>query len=210
MDRSDREHDDDAAGEVVTQIRWMLASGLFDADEIIRRAVRDGLESNTENEREAFAVATLREAVEAHVRAEQSWPELTDVDRLERAFDELNIAGIVARHNVGWDSSDVVYQQHEEIERLRGLGESPRGSVAYHEQDLEVAVADRGLDLRYGAVGDAPDYEAATAVIAQEVVAALARNGLTPTWSGEISTTISLPMTWRRRVSPAILRELRG
>lgn len=46
-----------------------------------------------------IAEALTREAVEAHLAAEKGWPAVTDCDLLDRAFEELERAGIVCRQD---------------------------------------------------------------------------------------------------------------
>jgi hypothetical protein len=46
-----------------------------------------------------IAERITREAVQAHRAAEKNWPPVTDCDLLDRAFHELEGAGVVARHD---------------------------------------------------------------------------------------------------------------
>jgi hypothetical protein len=46
-----------------------------------------------------IAKQLTREAVEAHRAAQRRWPSVTDCDLLDRAFGELDRAGIVSRQN---------------------------------------------------------------------------------------------------------------
>jgi hypothetical protein len=46
-----------------------------------------------------IAERLTREAVEAHLAAQAQWPAITDCDLVDRAFDELERAGVVARQD---------------------------------------------------------------------------------------------------------------
>jgi hypothetical protein len=46
-----------------------------------------------------IAERLTREAVAAHLGVENQWPAVTDCDLLDRAFEELERAGIVSRKN---------------------------------------------------------------------------------------------------------------
>ena len=46
-----------------------------------------------------IAERLTREAVEAHLAAQEQWPAVTDCDLLDRAFEELERAGVVSRQN---------------------------------------------------------------------------------------------------------------
>jgi hypothetical protein len=46
-----------------------------------------------------IAQRLTREAVEAHLDAQERWPAVTDCDLLDRAFGELDRAGVVSRQN---------------------------------------------------------------------------------------------------------------
>jgi hypothetical protein len=46
-----------------------------------------------------IAERLTREAIAAHLAAQEEWPAVTDCDLLDRAFEELERAGIVSRQN---------------------------------------------------------------------------------------------------------------
>jgi hypothetical protein len=75
-------------------------------------------------------------------------------------------------------------------------GRPSRGYTFFHVQDTEHAVGGESLYLSYGA---AENDQAASVAIGHEVVAALARHGLTPAWNGKPAHRIALPLTWQRR-----------
>jgi len=80
-------------------IRRMTAEGFHTPDEIAASAVQVFLEEQAQEVLERIAERLTREAVRAHFDAQKKWPPVTDCDLLDRAFGELNRAGIVARHH---------------------------------------------------------------------------------------------------------------
>lgn len=46
-----------------------------------------------------IAERLTRDAVEAHLAAQKQWPAVTDCDLLDRAFEELERAGVVSRQD---------------------------------------------------------------------------------------------------------------
>jgi len=69
--------------------------------------------------------------------------------------------------------------------------------VFFHNQDTESAVNNAGLFLAYGSA-DAIDIR--TRAVGRVIVAVLREHGLEPTWDGDLSTRIELPIDWRRRL----------
>jgi len=180
-----------AAGE----IRRLVWSGFYDAP-----AVRDIVLE------EIFQPGEIDPAwVEQHIdqefarklQVERAWPVVTDCDKLDRAFDELNDSGIIALHNAGYEQDDGIEDVTEVYHEL-GAEDSPvQGYCFYHGQDLERAVDGEGLMLSFGDIlgADAKGEE-----IGERIVEVLHRHGLAVTWSGTIAERIELPeIQWRRR-----------
>ncbi|MFI0709455.1 DUF6891 domain-containing protein [Streptomyces inhibens] len=141
--------------------------------------------------------------------AEQAqWPEVTDPDRVGRAFAALNAQGLTARMNFSCCSSCGL----GEIGAERAEGD--RGFVFFHYQDTESAAEGHGLAVRYGAYADAGEGageesaegsgEASAeerAAVGRTVVAALAEAGLPVQWDGDPDRVIEVaPLDWRKRL----------
>jgi len=175
-------------------IRADVFAGFADEDVILRQA-GDSFEGEIDPavvRREAPAM--LREALAEYARASADWPAVTDCDRLDAAFAALEEGGIVARQNFACCMSCGSAEIWDEME---GEGTVPvRGYTFYHEQDTEAAVEGNGVYLAYGAVEEG---EAASLVVAREVVARLEAAGLSPEWNGSIDRRIAVPLNWKRR-----------
>jgi hypothetical protein len=135
-------------------------------------------------------------AVTAHLAEQAGWPATTDNDRLDAAFAELDRAGILARQHFSCCGTCGAHEIHDELDQAEKAGQPVRGFTFFHVQDTEHAVAGEALYLSYGAADR--DREASVAV-GHEVVAVLARHGLTPAWNGKLAHRIALPLIWRRR-----------
>ncbi|MEU6147978.1 hypothetical protein ABZ848_47540 [Streptomyces sp. NPDC047081] len=125
------------------------------------------------------------------VAEQAAWEGATDPDRLTRAFEALDAAGITAR---------------EDFTCCRGCGLSEigaeragaRGFVFFHRQGTESAAEGHGLSLYYGGFDGS---EATTAAVGQEVVAALTAAGLSAVWDGNPGKAIEVtPLTWHKRL----------
>ncbi|MBO4207877.1 DUF6891 domain-containing protein [Micromonospora echinofusca] len=126
----------------------------------------------------------LRHAVEA------SWPPVTDCDRLDAAFAELNRVGIVARQDF------TCCRNCGEAEIGAELADTDEGYVFFHAQDTERAAEGGALWLRYGATSGP------ATPVGQRVAETLTRHGLPVDWNGDPGRAIRVPLTWQRRIGP--------
>jgi hypothetical protein len=152
-----------------------------DADEEVLRPIAERL---------------TREAVAAHLREQESWPDVTDCDRLDDAFAELNRCGIVCRQNFSCCGNCGVAEIGAEIQVERARGLVVRGYAFYHMQDTESAAEGYGLYLNYGSVEGG---KAAALQVGRSIVEALERHGLATEWNGRIDTRIHVRLDWKRR-----------
>jgi hypothetical protein len=80
-------------------IRRKTAGG-FDSPEDIERSAVEVFSDNQKPEvLGPIAERLTSEAVAAQLAAQEQWPEVTDCDLLDRAFAELERAGVVSRQN---------------------------------------------------------------------------------------------------------------
>ncbi|MEU1310814.1 hypothetical protein ABZ419_18255 [Streptomyces cinnamoneus] len=127
---------------------------------------------------------------------QETWPEVTDVDRLESAFVALGAAGITAR------AAFTCCMSCGTAEIGGEAADGDHGYVFFHSQDADAAAAGHGLWLRYGVHGADADGSG-TVAVGHAVVAALAAAGLTGTWDGNPARAISIdPLDWRKRLAP--------
>ncbi|MEU4211357.1 hypothetical protein AB0F13_15405 [Streptomyces sp. NPDC026206] len=127
---------------------------------------------------------------------QETWPEVTDADRLAAAFAALDAGGITARMDFTCCGTCGTAE-------IRGeAADEDHGYVFFDHQDAEAAADGHGLWLRYGAHGEDADGSL-TVAVGQSVVAALAEAGLGAAWDGDPSRAISVDrLDWRRRLAP--------
>lgn len=171
--------------------RVQVRSGYL-SDQSVRDEVTEAAREDLSREPDS-AAALAGEAVDAEITAlvleQESWPQTTDVDRLQAAFAELEPHGLLVLAAVEdhWDATAA-------LTRVDEAGESVAGVLFFTHTDVWHAV-DHGmleLNLWHGdtanvAVGDD---------LLRLVLQTLGRHGLAATFDeGRIETTL----TWRRR-----------
>lgn len=140
--------------------------------------------------------AQARELVERlwleRVEEQRLWADVTDPDRLERAFAELDGRGITAREHFTCCRSCGMSEIYADGR------EDARGFVFFHLQGTESAAAGHGLTLYYGGFDDSAET---TAAVGREVTAVLGGAGLTVEWDGSPDKAIELTgLDWRKRL----------
>ncbi|MEU8685170.1 hypothetical protein [Streptomyces sp. NPDC048611] len=133
---------------------------------------------------------------EERLAEQERWPEVTDADRVARAFAALDSQGLTARMYFSCCSRCAL----GEIAAERADGD--RGFAFFHHQDTEAAAEGHGLSVRYGAyAADGEASGADRAGVGRAVVAALSAQGLPVTWDGDPDRVIEVaPLDWRRRL----------
>ena len=168
-------------------IKTWVWSGFCGPDDI-QELIGDVLEHDAD---EAMLRAAVKSELAAKATAENTWPRVTDCDRLDAAFAELDRGGVIALQNAGYTMSDGYSDVAERLaERDR---DQVKGYCFYHGQDLERAVAGGGLMLAYGNL----DAEPAGKHVVGELVAVALRE---VDWNGDPEERIRLPrIDWKRR-----------
>jgi hypothetical protein len=177
-------------------IRRHVAAG-FDSPSLIPEATVEVFCDDADDEGLLpIAERLTREAVTSHLREQASWPDVTDCDRLDDAFTELNRGGIVCRQNFTCCGNCGVTEIGDEIRIERARGLAVRGYAFYHMQDTESAAEGYGLYLNYGSVEGG---KAAALQVGRSIVEALERHGLAADWNGRVDTRIHVRLDWKRR-----------
>ena len=189
-----------AAGkEVEAFIREKVVEGFFDRDTIVQYAVEIAEDENASTSLVERIPQMVDEALESHSRDQARWPSVTDCDRLDRAFQELEQRGIVARQNFACCQTCGNSEIGEPIAEARKKG-PVKGYVYYHEQDTERAGSGQELYLASGSVGGTEEDALA---VANTIVEKLENQGLTVRWEGKLDKRIIVELDWKRRRSRA-------
>ncbi|KCZ53526.1 DUF6891 domain-containing protein [Hyphomonas chukchiensis] len=180
--------------------RIHVRGGYEEADEIeeiLYELTEDFETPMSERDRRIEVRNALIGAAQTLVDEQDSWPVLTDYDRLELAMDTLEDNGVVARANFTCCGNCGAAEIGAEIEDYEALGQVARGYVFFHQQDTESAVEGHGLYFSYGAAHS--EHDAAHIAIAQELFDLLVAVGLKPHWDGKIDHRVGVVLDWKRR-----------
>lgn len=189
-----------AIDDISGYIRRDVASGFADVEKIVASALEIVGDDYPAEELRPHAERVLRDAIEAQLREERSWPLTTDCDRFDAAFADLERAGIVCRHNFSCCGTCAAGEIWDEIEAERSKGREIVGCAHYDCQDTESAVEGHGVYLSYGSVlqGERPSVD-----IGHKIVEAMRAHGLKVTWDGSLSKRIHVALDWKRRLPAA-------
>jgi hypothetical protein len=186
---------DELLRETKDVVEREVRAGFATAEEIREQAIEYASEEIeeagvSEGVLEEHVDATLAAAFAAHEADEKGWKSLTDCDRLDAGFAELEAAGIVCRQNWTCCQTCGHFEIGDELEP------DSRGYVFFHQQDTESAVEGYGLYLAYGA---RTDVKAEQQALADEVARTLREQGLPVEWDGSLATRMLVKVDWRKR-----------
>jgi len=184
--------------ELSEYVRRCLAGGFHTRQKAMEFAI-EVLSTNENDSYDLLAIAKplAEKLYQDQLQAQTCWPAITDCDRLDRAFDELNRAGIVSRQNFSCCGTCGAAEIECEMKDEEEKGITVRGYTFYHMQDTESATDGYGLCLNYGSVVNG---EEAAISIGHEIVDAMQRNGLKTQWDGSWSKRIIVSLDWKRRM----------
>lgn len=128
----------------------------------------------------------------------QTWPAVTDFDRLTTAFAALNQVGVLSLVDAGNTQTDGYEDFLVALERHAHPGEVI-GYCFFHGQDAERAVEGGGLFLAFGPTSSDNEHTDGPR-IGHLICDELRRAGLAPKWNGTFAQRIQIPgFTWQRR-----------
>lgn len=140
----------------------------------------------------------IADLLEQHKKEQATWPEVTDCDRLDAAFAELEEQGILTAQNAGYTQSDGFDDISEKYFRLTKKQQKDSiGFVFFHGQDLERVLESKKLLLAFGAgKGDAKS-DVKVGKIIQKVLMA---HSFKVKWNGKSDTRLEISkFTWQKR-----------
>ena len=192
-----------------------VAAGFAAPDEIADGAVRVFSGDVASQTLRPIAEELIKRAVENHLKEQETWPAVTDCDRLDSAFAELERHGILCRQNYG--STDGHAELEDETLLALEKGRVLRGYCFYVGQDTDKAIESGSLFLAFGPGPVAEEemlpvseerirdvmngfskVEHVGTAVAREIVATLQYHGLNAQWSGSIMESIQIQMDWKR------------
>ncbi|HZM75334.1 MAG TPA: hypothetical protein VFC19_06385 [Candidatus Limnocylindrales bacterium] len=154
-----------------------LLKGYDDPDDFIESYLDEDFPLSEEEVRTAFDLM-----LQVRLVQQAQWTAEETTTNLDRAFEELEEAGIVARQNfaccMNCGSSEIFDERDDSREW--------RGYVFFHEQDTDRLIENGSVYLAYGAFSqtDLPQ------MVETDILPALIRHGLRPDWDGDVNTRI--------------------
>ena len=198
----------EAIEELTEYMRQRLVEGFLSSDEVLQQVIEDVTHEHPGEDLAPAASALLPQLLAERATEQRSWPAVTDCDRLDAAFEELNSMGIMARHDWTCCSNCAAAEMPFEFKRLRGRwqGVPIIGYVCYHHQETEAAACGGGLFLGFGSTERATseaDFHARSVEVAQAVCDVLGKHGLPVSWNKTVQEKIGVQLNWQRRARPA-------
>ena len=189
------------------RIRFALKIGFVPHDGLVKDVVEWLIDEHDEDVARAAAEAVLPDILREHLAEMKTWPALTDCDRLDAAFEELNARGIMARRDWTCCGNCGRAEMPDEFDRLDGQWEGKPiiGYIFYHQQDTENAAEQYGLSFNFGScesIDDEQEYVAKCLEVARALQDALTSRGLKVTWSGTYAQRPHVQLNWQRRARP--------
>ena len=183
--------------DVSGYIRLDIASGFANLSQVVDNALEIVSDDYDIALLRPHAEQAFAEALAEQRRSEATWPEITDCDRFDAAYAQLEAAGIVCRHSFSCCGTCAAGEIWEEIDAEREKGREIIGCAHYNCQDTESAVEGCGVYLSYGSVlrGDQPAID-----IGHQIADAMRAQGLEVTWDGSLSQRIHVALDWKRRL----------
>jgi hypothetical protein len=176
---------------ILNEIKKWIWSGFYSPDEV-DEMIDDILEDDAD---EAMLRATVAPEFDKKAAAETSWPDTTDCDRLDQAFEEPNSRGVIALHDAGYTMSDGISDVSEELHERGRKGIN--GYCFYHGQDVERAMAGGGLMIAFG---DLDDDKTRKTEVGRSVTDVLKKFGFAVEWKGDPEIPLNIPaFDWKRR-----------
>lgn len=186
----------DRREEATDFIRYYVWAGGYDGEQVFDIIDDEVFDADGENDdwlREQIDLAIQRKKA-----AERDWPNITDCDRLDRAFDTLADQRILTQHKAGTTQQDGL----DVVERIyaESGGDDSRfhGYCFYTLQDMEAAMwGEVGLWLAFGHFsGEREPGEA----VGREIRDVLVRFNFAVVWDGSIDSRLLLSgFRWQRR-----------
>lgn len=205
----------DPAADIESYIRAQLANGFETPDEVAQSAVEVFEDELDPDDIRRLLATLMPRALADRAKDMASWPPVTDCDRLDAAFEELNALGILARHNFSCCGSCAPGDCAEEYERLNRQwnGVPITGYIYYHQQDADNAADSNYVHIGFGSFSQEKRFKkhaAASVEIARRALEVIQRHGLTYEWDGSINQRPRVNVNWQRRARPSRFCDMGG
>lgn len=140
----------------------------------------------------------IAKLLEQHQKDQVKFPELTDCDKLELAFADLEQQGILTAQNAGYTQSDGFEDINERYYRLSKKEQKAYvGFVFFHGQDLERVLEGGPLLFAFGSGKGDKRLDVKAGKLIQKV---LESQGFKVKWNGKSDTRLEISkFKWQKR-----------
>jgi hypothetical protein len=178
-------------------IYQLVFGGTMSGDDIAAEVIEVNSIGHKKNEIIPYVITITQKLLEEHQKQQNNWSSITDCDRLDKAFEELERNGILSRQDFS-DCTNCGYSEIlDEIKKAEKKGRKIRGFTFYHWQDTWHAINGGNIFLGYGSTID--NDEASDLEIAREIIFTLSRHDLRTKWNNTINQRIEVYFEWRKR-----------
>jgi hypothetical protein len=149
--------------------------------------------------KEEWLTKLIEKRYNKRLELEKHWPEVTDFDRLAKAFDELHAQNIISLHFAGYTTQEGEESIYKVYNELKDKGIEALGYCYYHIQDVYRAV-DPDMRMLYIRYNDFLEDDDLCQKVGNLINEALIKHGLTTHWSGSIYDLIEIRnIHWQKR-----------
>jgi hypothetical protein len=141
--------------DTLEEIQYRIDQGFDTREDVCCWVLENQFEGEDDIDEAELRVAVDR-AFEERLKEMESWPPLTDCDRLRAAFEVLDQQGIVALENAGLTLSDAITNAAEIAVARERAGRNAHGYALFTWNDLARAIDGQGLSLAYGTFEEEP------------------------------------------------------
>ena len=182
--------------ETLAEVSELVRSGFYDKERLMEVLCEEMYSPGELDRKDVEAALDL--AFAKWESEKQTWPDVTDCDRLDSAFAAIEGRGVIPLQNAGNTQSDG-HDDFRDTYDSHPNKASVIGYCFYHGQDLERAVRGEGLMIAFGPV-DPKDEETKGAEVGNIIREELERAGFKVDWNGKFDRRLNIPdLVWQRR-----------
>ena len=186
--------------QILMGMSYDLKYGFVSESDLVEEAI-DLLDENYD----LYSKEVIRSEVEQCARlsiekakAEQMlWPEVTDCDKLDAAFEVLEQHGVIAAHNFTCCQSCGSAEMEDLLNDESNSSSYCWGGCFYHSQDTLFAVDHGDLHIAY-LTKDMSEYS--LRMLGGLITEVCCDYGLKAFWDGSIDSRVKVELDWKRRL----------
>jgi len=181
---------------IFSNIKLEIVKGFIPINEIVEYVLNKcELEHNSQNI--SIAQRFLDEAMKYQAKDEKYWPDLTSVDRLEKALDDISKLNILVFQNYYCCKHCADKKINIEMINYINAGSNPKGYLFYTGKDIENAMNYRMLYLHFGTINN--DKNSNT-ILANEIIDILVKHDFDISLDNNSNSIVIHIFEWKKRI----------